>query len=46
MAKDSFSFTVNDTEIKTQHDKLLAADILKLAEEGRCISEINRKILS
>ncbi|MYJ94802.1 MAG: hypothetical protein F4053_04190 [Proteobacteria bacterium] len=34
MAKDSFSFTVNDTEIRTQHDKLIAADILKLAEEA------------
>ena len=37
MATDSFSFTVNDTEIKTQHEKLIAADILKLAEQAGAI---------
>ena len=37
MAIDSFSFTVNDTEIKTQHEKLIAADILKLAEQAGAI---------
>ena len=31
----TFTFTVNDTDIKTQHEKLVAADILKLAaQEG------------
>ena len=34
MATDSFSFTVNDTEIETRHEKLIAADILKLAEQA------------
>ena len=34
MATDNFTFTVNDTEIKTQHEKLIAADILKLAEQA------------
>ena len=37
MATDSFSFTVNDTEIETQHEKLIAADILKLAEQAGAI---------
>ena len=37
MAEDSFSFTVNGTEIKTQHEKLIAADILQLAEKAGAI---------
>ena len=37
MATDSFSFTVNDTEIETQHEKLIAADVLKLAEQAGAI---------
>ena len=37
MATDSFSFTVNDTAIETQHEKLIAADILKLAEQAGAI---------
>ena len=32
-SKDSFSFKVNDTEIKTEHEKLIAADILSLAAQ-------------
>ena len=42
MATDTFSFTVNATEIKTQHEKLIAADILKLAEQAGAIP-IHRK---
>ena len=34
---DTFTFTVNDTEIKTVHEKLIAADILKLAEREGAI---------
>ena len=37
MTKDSFSFTVNDTEIKTNHEKLIAADILQLAAKAGAI---------
>ena len=37
MTTYSFTFTVNDAEIKTQHDKLIAADILKLAEQAGAI---------
>ena len=37
MATDTFSFTVNATEIKTQHEKLIAADILKLAGQAGAI---------
>ena len=37
MAKDSYSFKVNETDIATQHEKLIAADILKLAEEAGAI---------
>ena len=33
MSENSFSFSVNGTEIKTQHEKLIAADILALAEK-------------
>ena len=37
MATDNFSFTVNDTELKTQHEKLIAADILELAKQAGAI---------
>ena len=37
MAKDSYTFKVNDTEISTPHEKLIAADILKLAENAGAI---------
>ena len=37
MAKDSYSFEVNGTEIRTPHEKLIAADILKLAEKAGAI---------
>ena len=37
MATDTYSITVNDTEIKTQHEKLIAADILKLAKQAGAI---------
>ena len=37
METASFSFTVNDTEIKTQHEKLIAADILQLAKKEGAI---------
>ena len=32
-----FSFTVNGTEIKTEHEKLVASDILNLAERSGAI---------
>lgn len=34
---DSFTFTVNGTEIKTGHEKLVAADVLRLAAENGAI---------
>ena len=37
MAKDSYSFKVNETEIATEHEKLIAADILRLAERAGAI---------
>lgn len=37
MTTDNFSFTVNDTELETQHEKLVAADILQLAEQAGAI---------
>ena len=37
MATESFAFTVNDSEIKTNHEKLIAADILQLAYEAGAI---------
>ena len=37
MAKDGYSFEVNGTEITTPHEKLIAADILKLAEKAGAI---------
>lgn len=36
-SKGSFTFTVNDTEIQTEHEKLMAADILSLAEQAGAI---------
>ena len=36
-SKDSFTFTVNGTEIQTEHEKLVAADILSLAEQAGAI---------
>ena len=36
-SKDTFTFTVNDTEISTEHEKLAAADILQLAEREGAI---------
>lgn len=34
---NSITIKVNDTEIKTKHEKLVAADILKLAEQHGAI---------
>ena len=36
-AAAQFTFTVNGTEIKTGHEKLVAADILRLAAENGAI---------
>ncbi len=36
-SEEIFTFTVNGTEIKTDHEKLVAADILKLAERAGAI---------
>ena len=36
-SKDSFTVTVNGTEIQTEHEKLIAADILSLAEQAGAI---------
>ena len=33
----TFTITVNDTDIKTQHEKLVAADILELAAQQGAI---------
>ena len=32
-----FTFVVNGTEIKTEHEKLVAADVLRLAEKAGAI---------
>ena len=36
-SNEIFTFTVNGAEIKTEHEKLVAADILKLAEREGAI---------
>lgn len=35
--KEIFAFTVNGDEIKTEHEKLIAADILRLAKDAGAI---------